>query len=288
MATSFVPLAVLGYAIAALAWWLLRRAGVGAWRRVSTLAALVAVAGLLAHAAWLAPSYLGSHASGRPDLTVLTSNLRLGLADASSVTALAKDQHADVVVVEEATPDELTALDGLRQQLPHVAGQSYLGAYGTVVFSRFPLEQVTGIPVSKGGYQMRVAAPTPFTLIALHTSQPATWPDLWRKDHAAVLAAVRRLDGPVIVAGDFNATLDHRPMRDLLGAGLSDAAVQANSGWQPTWPSDRAAGRGLPEGLSVMAIDHVLVSRQFSAISTSTHVIKNSDHRALLARLAVR
>jgi endonuclease/exonuclease/phosphatase (EEP) superfamily protein YafD len=37
-----------------------------------------------------------------------------------------------------------------------------------------------------------------------------------------------------------------------------------------------------------MAIDHVLVTRQFSAISTRTYRVDGTDHRALLARLEVR
>ena len=37
-----------------------------------------------------------------------------------------------------------------------------------------------------------------------------------------------------------------------------------------------------------MAIDHVLVSRQLSAISTSTYSVFDSDHLALVARLAAR
>ena len=37
-----------------------------------------------------------------------------------------------------------------------------------------------------------------------------------------------------------------------------------------------------------MTLDHVLVSKHLSAISTSTHVVPGSDHRALVARLALR
>ena len=285
VATSFVPLALLGYALAALAWWVVRRASADRGQGLATVGVVVALAGLLVHLGWLAPSYVGSHASGRPDLVVMTSNLRLGVGDAATVIRVVQQQRVDVAAFEEVTPQELTALDGLRAALPYVAGQPAPGADGTVVFSRYPLGQPTSLPISKGAWQLRVASPRPFTLIALHTSQPANWTDIWRSDHAVLLAAARRVDGPLVVAGDFNATLDHGPVRRELDAGLSDAARQANAGWQPTWPSDLRAGYSLPWGLGLMALDHVLVSRQLSAQSTSTEVIPGSDHRALIARL---
>jgi endonuclease/exonuclease/phosphatase (EEP) superfamily protein YafD len=135
---------------------------------------------------------------------------------------------------------------------------------------------------------MRVAAPRPFWLVAVHTAQPLTAYAAWATDHEAVRSAVARLHGPVVLAGDFNATLDHRPMRRLLGEGLSDAARESNAGWQATWPVNERRGGLLPPGLGLMTLDHVLVSHDFSAISTSTHEVPGSDHLALVARLAVR
>jgi len=288
MATAFVPFALVGYALAALAWWAVRRLGATGRRRVSATALVASVLGVVLHAGLLVPSYAGSHASGRPDLVVMTSNLRLGLGDTTEVTRLAERGHADVVVLEEVTPIAFVGLERLRRELPYLAGEPFAGARGTVVLSRYPLTQVSQIKVYNGAWVMTVGAPKPFSLVAVHTSQPMASPLLWRSDHRSLLwqttLVARR--GPVVMAGDFNATLDHRPMRDLMGLGLSDAARQANAGWQPTWPSDPEAGHALPFGLGAMAIDHVLVSRQFSAISTSTHEVTGTDHRALLARLA--
>jgi endonuclease/exonuclease/phosphatase (EEP) superfamily protein YafD len=286
VATALVPWALPGYAVALAAWWAVRR--LGAVRRLAAAAAVVSALGLVAQVGFLAPSYVGAHASGDPDLTVLTANLHLGTGDAAELVHTAVAGHADVVVLEEVTVEEDAALAALREVLPYAAGSPAPGPSGTIVLSRYPLEQVTRIPVSKGAWAMRVGAPVPFSLIGLHTSQPAGWPSIWTTDQARILAAVRAVDGPLVVAGDFNATLDHRPMRTLLGTGLADAARQANSGWQPTWPSDRDTEHALPWGVGAMALDHVLVSRQFSSISTSTRVIRGTDHRALLVRLAVR
>ena len=93
------------------------------------------------------------------------------------------------------------------------------------------------------------------------------------------------LDGPVVLAGDFNATMDHRWMRELVGRGFDDAVVQARSRWQPTWPS---AGEVSVLGLrppSLLQLDHVLVNRGLRARGTMSLTIPGTDHRAVLAVL---
>jgi endonuclease/exonuclease/phosphatase (EEP) superfamily protein YafD len=286
MATALVPFALVGYAVAALAWWAVRRLGDGPRGRPSAVVLALTLAGLTLHAAWLVPSYAGSHASGRPDLILMTSNLRLGEADTSEVADVARAQHVDVLVVEEVNEEAFASMAGLRERFPYVVGQPDLGAFGTVVFSRYPVADAVRLPVSKGTWELRVQAPTPFWFVGVHTAQPLSDVSSWRSDHATLLAAVRRLDGPVVLAGDFNATLDHRPMRRLLSAGFADAAQQGNSGWQPTWPSASRAAGALPFGLRLLTLDHVLADRHYSAISTTTYPIARSDHRALVARLA--
>ncbi len=288
MATALVPFALVGYAVAAGATTALTVLSNGRSRWVSAILVVVSVLGAGLHAALLAPAYLGSHASGDPDLVVMSSNLRLGLGDTAEVVRLAEVESVDVVVLQEVTPQAMPGLLEMRSTFPYVAGGAAPGAFGTVVFSRHPLEQVSQLRVTKGGWQMRVAAPTPYWLVAVHTSQPYTAFASWRPDHDALYAAVERLRGPVVVAGDFNATLDHGPMRRLLGLGLSDAARVSNAGWQPTWPVDESSGRPRPFGLGLMTLDHVLTSADFEAVSTRTHRIPGSDHRTLVAGLVHR
>jgi len=288
MATAFVPYALVGYAVAGGAWWLAHRLRHGSRRRWSRAVPALALAGVVLHVSWLVPAYVGGHASGRPDLVVMTSNLRLGRADMTAVGRVAVAQHVDVLVLEEVTSSAAASMTGLHGRFPYSAGQPAPGAWGTMVFSRYPLSDVTRLPVSKGTWQARVQAPTPFWFVGVHTAQPLTGATVWRTDHARLLSSVRELHGAVVLAGDFNATLDHRPVRRLLGSGLSDAARQANAGWQPTWPGAGDAAGALPFGLRLLTLDHVLTDDRYSAISTSTYEIPGSDHRALVARLALR
>ena len=88
--------------------------------------------------------------------------------------------------------------------------------------------------------------------------------------------------GPTLVVGDFNATHDHEPMRAVLDAGVRDAAEEAGSGWQPTWPTKRY---GQDWVWPLLTIDHVLTSPQFDAVRTQTRAIPRTDHLTLVAEL---
>jgi endonuclease/exonuclease/phosphatase (EEP) superfamily protein YafD len=97
----------------------------------------------------------------------------------------------------------------------------------------------------------------------------------------AELAGYADKAGPaaVIVAGDFNATPDMRQFRDLLTDGYRDAVNQTGTGFSPTYSPH-------PWIPPLITIDHVL-TRNSSARSIRTVDIPGSDHRALLATVAV-
>ncbi len=124
------------------------------------------------------------------------------------------------------------------------------------------------------------------TLIAVHPIAPVQIVD-WRAglDWLAEACAADR--GSVILAGDFNSTIDHwsrladpAVANARLGACL-DAAEAGGQGAQGTWPTDLPAILGSP-------IDHVMHSADWR--TTGFRVIGSrddagSDHRPVLARL---
>jgi endonuclease/exonuclease/phosphatase family metal-dependent hydrolase len=85
---------------------------------------------------------------------------------------------------------------------------------------------------------------------------------------------------PRILLGDFNATLDHRKLRELIDTGYRDAADTVGQGLVASWPS---AGRF--SGL--VTIDHVLVDKRIAVQDVVVHSVPNSDHRAILASLRI-
>jgi endonuclease/exonuclease/phosphatase (EEP) superfamily protein YafD len=84
--------------------------------------------------------------------------------------------------------------------------------------------------------------------------------------------------GPVrILAGDFNATLDHATLRKLIGRGYADAADRAGAGLIPTW--------GLGEARPPITIDHILVDRRCAVTEFTVHDVRGTDHRAIVAAI---
>jgi endonuclease/exonuclease/phosphatase (EEP) superfamily protein YafD len=86
---------------------------------------------------------------------------------------------------------------------------------------------------------------------------------------------VRREAGPVIVAGDFNATPWSHGMRPLVAAGLRD--TQLGHGFSATWQ------RRIP--IFAIPIDHVLVAGDLTAAARWTGPDLGSDHRPIVAEL---
>jgi len=277
--TSYVPFALVTYPVALVALLLLRRGTPPELRRWLGAAIALALAGTAFHGALLLPSYVGEHPHDRADLVVLNLNLRLGHGDAAAVVRLVREEQVQVAALEEVTPAERDRLvaAGLTSVLPYAAGEPAGGAEGTMVFSAYPLSGSAPVPLHHGSYQLDVDAPTPFRLFAVHLGQPINTPGEWRGDWSVLGQLLPTVRGPVVVAGDFNTTLDHGPMRALLGHGYADAAREANSGWQPTWP----------HWFGLLTIDHVLTRDGYRATSTSVVTVTGSDHKALVARLAL-
>ena len=284
MMAAFSSYALFGYAVVLIVCAL----ALGSTRHPEMVwfGVVVAAIGIVVHVWWLAPMYAGAK-EHRTDLTVMTANLRFGKGDAPTIARTVKAERVDLLVLEEVTPAELRALQaaGLGKALPHQAGTPAITAAGTMVFSRFPLAQARPFELGNGAVDVRVRAPEPFRLLAVHAAQPVVAPDLWLVDMERVRlwasAAVRR--GPTLVVGDFNSTNDHAPFRAVLGAGLRDAAEQSGAGWQSTWPT-RYRHSWLR---ALIPIDHVLASDSFTAVRTRTVSVPRSDHLALLAELHV-
>ncbi|QIM18206.1 hypothetical protein G7066_05220 [Leucobacter coleopterorum] len=93
----------------------------------------------------------------------------------------------------------------------------------------------------------------------------------WRAD-LENLAHYDSLDQPIIMAGDFNATLRHGFFTDLHS--LSDAAVECGAANMGTWPVSVNSAIAAP-------IDHVLVSADIKVTGCEVFATDISDHRGI-------
>lgn len=253
------------------------------WRPV---VAGLATVGLVIQLSWQVPNWVPNReaATGDP-LTVVSINMYFDPRGAAAVMTRARD--ADVLVVLEASPDVINALrrQGITRELPHRIGDGAQGPNGTVVYSRYPITLEAMIPTGLESMITRVAAPGGEVIVAgvhpVRTTRATT--ARWDADARAVHEALRPYaDGPLIVAGDFNAVDRHLTMQRLYALGLRNAADLAGSGGGPTWP----VGYFTPT--PVIAIDHVLVDESLTVTALTTFEAPGADHRGLVATVQRR
>jgi endonuclease/exonuclease/phosphatase family protein len=281
---AFIPYGLLGYLLA-LACLLL--ALVRARRRLLPAVITVAVLVLTAcHLAWLAPVFVADHrAAATGQFRLMTLNMFDGEADPGDVSEQAA--RADIVILVETTPAALTALKphGWDRHFPYSLGDPRNGSFSnTAIFSRFPLSR--GRPIGDTSFQqwvttVRVPRVGEIRLMAVHPCNPYCGGDRWSAEHRMLRKAViDNVDDPLVVAGDFNAVDDHGPMQALRRAGLKSATDVAGAGWLPTYPANRPFPPMLP-------IDHVMINKDLTATSVTSFTASGSDHRGLLATLAL-
>jgi len=272
---SFTPLAAAAAPAATLTLGLARRRGPAATAALATAALAVVMRPRAARRTQPA-------ASG-PVLRVLTVNLLCGRADVEAVVALVRQTGADVLFLQELTGDAVTRLKqaGLGDLMPQKAPEPRGGPRGSGIYSRFPLSdgpplvpvhaaQPTAVLKLPGGEMVELACVHP------HPPRPPWSRGVarWRRE-LAVLPPPGEL--PRVLAGDFNATLDHAVFRSVLRLGYADAALQAGKALTPTWgPAGRPA---------LITIDHVLVDRRCAVLASAVHAVPGSDHRAVYAEV---
>jgi endonuclease/exonuclease/phosphatase family metal-dependent hydrolase len=220
-----------------------------------------------------------------PALRVLTVNLLGGGAAGPELVELVRWTDADVLFLQELSDDALTRLKrlGLDDLLPHQMLQvDGFGNRGSGIYARYPL--AGGLPiavteVSQPSARLDLPGGRSVQLICAHPYPPAPpWHRYaaarWR-DELSVLPPPG--DPPVVLAGDFNATLDHAQFRRLLRLGHVDAASQVGNGLELTWGPEPTGNPAL------LTVDHVLVDPRCAVLATSVHRLPGSDHQALHA-----
>jgi endonuclease/exonuclease/phosphatase (EEP) superfamily protein YafD len=276
---AFTPFAAAGAVAVAVVVALMRQRGAAV---VATVLA-VALVGMVAPRALGGPSE--PEGAPGPSLRVLSVNMNLGTGSPEQLVALARRTRADVLSVQELTPRLARELEtaGIGELMPEQVLEPGVGAAGIGLYSRVPLglrpaggERRNPLVVARVGVEgapaVEVAAvhPPPPTRIRISA---------WRRDLRALPPATP--DGPLrILAGDFNATLDHAELRRLLDTGYEDAAAEVGAGLKGTWPH----GRRFPPPV---AIDHVLADARCGVRAFSVHAVAGADHRAVLAELVL-
>ena len=218
------------------------------------------------------------------ELRLMTANLFIGRADCDALVDAARQAGADVLTVQEFTPEAHTRLSaaGIDMLFPYRAVDPRPGGAGTGVWSRYPIMATRSI----SGYLMPLLATkidvpdadSPPVVVSVHLRNPRRIHG-YRHDIGRLPDTLRDMDtwagdGSVMLAGDFNSTLDMHPFRALLRGGYRDAAEQAGAGGMPTFPS----------ACALFAIDHVLL-RRCTAVDAYSVRVPDTDHRAVVTTI---
>ncbi|WP_017571434.1 endonuclease/exonuclease/phosphatase family protein [Nocardiopsis halotolerans] len=280
-ALSFVPYVMAAAPLAAVAAGLLRR-----W---ASMAVLIVAAVVLAFSVVPRAVPFGVTASGGPTVRLMTLNTLGGGASVPEVVGLVRDLDVDVLTLQEVTPelvDELSAA-GLDELLPHVVDHSHpRGVPGSTVRSAFPLTDLGDTAEGPGAFAMPTAGVElpgygrRFEVTSVHVPPPLSpaLVDVWRGELDG-LAAEADPETTRVLAGDFNATLDHAALRGVLEAGYLDAAAVLGEGLVPTWP----VGRLVPN----LTIDHVLVGPGTGVDHLEVRDVTGTDHRAVFVEVSL-
>jgi endonuclease/exonuclease/phosphatase (EEP) superfamily protein YafD len=263
------------------------------WGRRPVLAAVAFVV-VVAQVFFLAPELAASESppswtAGAPAFRLFDANVYSENSSMAGYASQIRTLKPDVVAMEETNPTDVTQLrsSGALAGLPH---QFEVSGYSPFVFfiaSRFPLRgthviDLYGRPLI---VETTVQLPAgPQVLWVVHTIAPLPPSfDQWTGQLARIrqLIQLHRPAG-LLVAGDFNATWNSKGFRSVLDTGMTDAGAARGHALEMTWSQLMAP---LPP---FARIDHILTGSGVAVTDYATQVGVGSDHRDLIATVAVR
>lgn len=212
----------------------------------------------------------------RPILRVLAINTWRENGSLDDLVRYLVRADAAVVVLSEFGPEKRRLLDLLKRAYPYQAGCADIEPCAQVLLSRERFERagtvmpsLTDPPLVWAEYR---AGGQKITVFGTHIYRP-TRHFGWHRDQLAGLAhRVRRTEGSVIVAGDFNASRLSRTFSDFLAASGLVGFERELASW-PAWPSRMP----LPQ----VQIDHLLVSSDLTIVDQRIGAPVGSDHLPL-------
>lgn len=190
-------------------------------------------------------------------LRVVAINTLYGKSDQQELAADIAALQPDVVVLAETSPEEAAAVasaTGLVRSGPAIKGSGS----GVAVLTH--AGATAGTQLKAALHQLAVVEKQDLTLVGVHTVAPVDQRQLalWHHDFQQ-LATAAAGEGPLIMAGDFNASTAQPAMKAL---GMTDCAPLT-----PTWPA----------GAPLLRIDHILIS-EGSCGASGAFRVSGTDH----------
>ena len=218
-------------------------------------------------------------------LEVMTFNLYRRNRSGEKVIDFLRNHRADLLIVQEAGAQWHRHLKELEQSYPFSAPDHAWHSSSTLVFSRHPIVTAKHIAVADNrGSLLAVEISwggSPLVVMPVHLESPMSAAQARSRNLqlAAIAEHAKSVAGPLVVAGDFNATPWSPYFAELsIAAGLHGRA--RGQRWLATWPTF------LP--LLAIPIDHVLTNRELAVVEIARGPDLGSDHWPLTVSLQRR
>ena len=289
---AFQPFAVLNDGTAFLylpAWIAAVVAGIGRhWLLAAAALVVVAAQVIFMVPELTAAEPLPTWAFGAPTLRLLDANVYEHNPSMDGYVRQIDTLDPQLVTLEEATPDDVAQLDasGALALLPYRLEISRYDPWAFLVASHYPISEENAVYVYGRPLivQLAVHLPSgPIELWVVHTVAPLPSSfSQWKGQLDVLDQAVRsRGTAGLLMVGDFNGTWGSRGFRRLLDDGLTDGAAARGDPFAMTWSQEMGP---IPP---LVRIDHVLTGSGLAVSTFSTGAGVGSDHRDLVATVAV-
>jgi len=208
---------------------------------------------------------------------------------ASQVAEAIVAYGADIIVLQEVRAsfaDDLASISELAEYRYRATEPS--DNTNMLIWSRWPLGDSSTAPLirsdqSRNTLLTSVDAPQGSFLVRnIHLNAPlnSSAVDIWQRQLERLAVDGKTYSGgPLVLAGDFNATESHHQFREVLDGAFSDVHSLKGCGPDTTWP---ASFGFLP---SVLRLDHVLITDDFVVREVKTGQPSGSDHRPIITVL---
>jgi len=263
--------------------------------------ALIAAVAMVANVAIVASRGIGTEtlpAKTEDSIRVMTWNTAGSATAPETVAQIAVAMAADIVTLPETTIETGERVALAMRDLGHPMWAHYtdypstqwdagsttllispeLGDYAVIESSLDGTSNTSTVP---SAVAMPVSGDGPIVVAAHAVAPRQSYMAYWRSDLQWL--ADQCVEDNVIMAGDFNATIDHMSNLGVDGGTLGrchDGAAETGNGGVGTWTAEFPALMGAP-------IDHVMASRHWEP--TGSLVLKSmdgsgSDHRPLIVQ----
>ncbi|MFN3670215.1 MAG: endonuclease/exonuclease/phosphatase family protein [Brevundimonas sp.] len=242
----------------------------------------VAVSVLLGAAVW--PQWFPEASTPEPEAAIVrlySANLYYLNTDTARIGRSIEAADADIVVLIELASDPELKVDRLLEGYPYRVASMRLdqtrGPSRSLIASRWPLTARDDPP--DGLHSVAATARTPLgpvNIVGVHLTRPWPFQHSWGQisQTMALQAIVEGLEGPVVVAGDFNSVSSARIGKQV----QRDIGLRPASGFPGTWPEN------LPSAFGI-TIDQVYASPDLAFVSRSLGLNTSSDHRPVVTEI---